>query len=158
MAPSKIETTTIRLINNKNKFYTNSSKIIFDGYRIVEKDENVEQKRGLDINKYNLHSKHQAKEIKVLKHDAPPPPRYTQATLIKALEDSGIGRPSTYKQMAMVALDRGYVEALGRSFKLNDRGEIIIDNLKKFFPEVVDISLTKQMEEHLDAISNNNEK
>ena len=87
-------------------------------------------------------------------HFTQPPPRYTEATLIKALEEKGIGRPSTYAPTLSTIQDRGYVERIeGRRLKPTEIGFIINDLLVKHFPEIVDVGFTAGMEEQLDDIA-----
>jgi DNA topoisomerase I len=86
-------------------------------------------------------------------HFTQPPPRYTEASLVKALEENGIGRPSTYAQTISVLLDRGYVRLDDRRFFPEDIGEVVTDILVDLFPEVVDVGFTARMEEELDDIA-----
>jgi DNA topoisomerase-1 len=81
-----------------------------------------------------------------------PPPRYTEASLVKALEADGIGRPSTYAQIIEVIQDRKYVEQIDRRFYATDLGEIVTDKLIEAFPRLMDVSYTGQMEAELDRI------
>lgn len=85
-------------------------------------------------------------------HFTQPPPRFTEATLVKALEEQGIGRPSTYAQIIDTIVRRGYVELKERRFHPTDLGTIVVDLLKEHFPQVIDIEFTARMEEHLDRI------
>jgi DNA topoisomerase-1 len=86
-----------------------------------------------------------------------PPPRYSEATLVKTLEAEGIGRPSTYAQIIQVIQDRSYVEQIERRFFATDLGEIVTDKLVEAFPELMDIGYTRQMEEDLDRIADHAE-
>jgi DNA topoisomerase-1 len=87
-------------------------------------------------------------------HFTQPPPRYTEATLIRALEEQGIGRPSTYAPILSTIQDRGYVERLeGRRLKPTEIGFLVNDLLVKHFPEIVDVGFTAHMEEDLDRIA-----
>jgi DNA topoisomerase-1 len=81
-----------------------------------------------------------------------PPPRYTEASLVKALEADGIGRPSTYAQIIEVLQDRKYVEQIERRFHATDLGEIVTDKLVEAFPRLMDVSYTGKMEAELDRI------
>lgn len=91
-------------------------------------------------------------------HFTEPPPRYTEATLIKALEQFGIGRPSTYAPILSNVQDRGYVEQIDkRRLRPTDLGFVINDLLVAHFPEIVDVGFTAKMEEHLDEIAEGNE-
>jgi len=86
-------------------------------------------------------------------HFTQPPPRYTEATLVKALEEYGIGRPSTYAPTLSTIQDRGYVERVGRQLQPTPIGIIVNDLLVAHFPEIVDLGFTAQMEEQLDGIA-----
>ncbi len=91
-------------------------------------------------------------DIKPEQHFTKAPPRYTEASLIKALEKEGIGRPSTYAPIISTIQDRGYVEQLERKFHATDLGEVVTDKLSEYFPRVMDIAFTRHMEEQLDKI------
>jgi DNA topoisomerase-1 len=82
-----------------------------------------------------------------------PPPRYTQASLIKKLDDDGIGRPSTYKMMAQTIIDRVYTELINKAYHMTPTGDNVIIGLSKYFKEIVDPNFTKNLEEHLDEIA-----
>jgi len=86
-------------------------------------------------------------------HFTQPPPRYTEATLIKALEQEGIGRPSTYAPILSTIQERGYVYKMKGKFYPDDMGIIVNDILNKHFPKIVDLGFTAQMEEQLDEIA-----
>ena len=81
-----------------------------------------------------------------------PPPRYSEASLVKTLEAEGIGRPSTYASIISVIQDRKYVEQLDRRFYATDLGEVVTDKLIEAFPDLMDVGYTRQMEAKLDAI------
>ena len=86
-------------------------------------------------------------------HFTEPPPRYTDATLVKALEEKGIGRPSTYAPTMSTIQDRGYVDKEGRSLKPTDLGLVVNDLLVEHFPQFVDAGFTAGMEEELDEVA-----
>ncbi|MBL9030671.1 MAG: type I DNA topoisomerase [Phycisphaerae bacterium] len=81
-----------------------------------------------------------------------PPPRYSEASLIKKLEEEGIGRPSTYASIIGVIQDRKYVEQLERRFYATDLGEVVTDKLVEAFPEIMDVGYTREMEAELDKV------
>ena len=83
-----------------------------------------------------------------------PPPRYNEASLIKTLEEKGIGRPSTYAPIISTIQDRKYVEKIERKFKPTDLGFAVTDFLVRHFPDIFDVSFTARMEEELDEIAN----
>src|SRR5204863_4342251 len=82
-------------------------------------------------------------------HFTQPPPRFTEATLVKALEENGIGRPSTYAPTISTLLDRGYVRLEERRFFPEDIGMVVSDLLTEHVPDIVDIGFTARMEEQL---------
>ncbi len=81
-----------------------------------------------------------------------PPPRYTEASLVKKLESEGIGRPSTYAAIIQVIQDRKYVEKLSNRFHATDLGEVVTDKLTEAFPRIMDVGYTREMEDELDAV------
>ncbi|MDE2125011.1 MAG: type I DNA topoisomerase [Armatimonadetes bacterium] len=85
-------------------------------------------------------------------HFTEPPPRYTEATLVRAMEEKGIGRPSTYAATISIIQDRGYAELREKRFYPTELGTTVIDQLVKHFPTVVDIGFTAAMETHLDEV------
>ncbi len=87
-------------------------------------------------------------------HFTEPPPRFTEATLVKALEENGIGRPSTYAAIMSTIQDRNYVLKDGRALKPEELGFIVSDMLTEHFPEVVDVGFTARMEDELDDVAN----
>ncbi len=86
-------------------------------------------------------------------HFTQPPPRYTEASLVKALEELGIGRPSTYASTLSTIVDRGYVRLQDKRFFAEDVGEVVIDGLVEHFADIVDVNFTAGMEEELDEIA-----
>ncbi len=86
---------------------------------------------------------------------SPPPPRYSEASLIKTLEARGIGRPSTYASIIQVIQDRKYVENIQRRFYATDLGEVVTDKLVEAFPKIMDVDYTREMETELDQIEEN---
>ncbi len=121
-------------------------KVYFDGEDEAESDENILPKleKGEPI---------VAKEILPLQHFTEPPPRYTDASLIKTLETAGIGRPSTYAPTLSTIQDRGYVEKIEKRYHPTEVGIIVNDILVEHFPEIVDINFTSHVEEELDLIA-----
>jgi DNA topoisomerase-1 len=93
-------------------------------------------------------------EVKPEQHFTEPPPRYTEATLVKALEENGIGRPSTYASTMSTIQDRGYVKKDGRALRPQELGLVVSDLLAERFPAVVDAGFTAKMEDELDDVAN----
>ncbi len=92
-------------------------------------------------------------EVTPSQHFTEPPPRFTEATLIKALEEHGIGRPSTYAATISTIVDRGYVRVEERRLRPEEIGEIVTDFLVTYFGEYVDLAFTARMEEELDEVA-----
>jgi len=93
------------------------------------------------------------RELLPLQHFTEPPPRYSDATLIKALEAAGVGRPSTYAPTLSTIQERGYVEKEDKKYKPTDEGFLVTDMLVENFPEIIDINFTSHIEEELDDIA-----
>ena len=93
-----------------------------------------------------------AKEIVPNQHFTQPPPRYTEASLIKAMEEYGIGRPSTYAATITTITGREYVVRDGKALKPTELGEVTTKLMKERFPKIVNVKFTAQMEEDLDGI------
>ena len=91
-------------------------------------------------------------DIKAEQHFTKPPTRYTEGSLVKALEKEGIGRPSTYATIIGTIQDRGYVEQTDKKFFATNLGEVVTDKLNEYFPKIMDIAFTRFMEEQLDQI------
>ncbi len=91
-------------------------------------------------------------DIKCEQHFTKPPARYTEGSLVKALENEGIGRPSTYATIISTIQERGYVEQTDKKFFATDLGEVVTDKLNEYFPKIMDIAFTRYMEEQFDKI------
>ncbi|MDE6476981.1 MAG: hypothetical protein K2L48_02145 [Mycoplasmoidaceae bacterium] len=158
MTPSKFENVIVRVESNKNKFYTYNRRMIFDGFRKIYnpyEDVNVPHDIGLKNLKINKILKMESAEV--TEHESTPPPRFNQASLIKALDEAGVGRPSTYKSMANMAVERGYARLENRAYVMQPIGDLVIDELQQYFPYIVDKNFTKEMEGHLDEIASKEE-
>lgn len=153
MPSAKIRRTGIDLVGNKHTFRANGSTVVFPGYMKVwhaSEDKILpELKEGEDLGP--------AKEIKPEQHFTEPPARYSDATLIKALEEHGIGRPSTYAPTLTTVIDRGYVlRDDNKKLYPSDIAIIVTDLLKNHFPNIVDYGFTAEMEQKLDEIAEGN--
>ncbi|MEX0751155.1 MAG: type I DNA topoisomerase [Dehalococcoidia bacterium] len=91
-------------------------------------------------------------------HFTEPPPRYTEATLVKALEENGIGRPSTYAPIMSTIQDRGYAKKEGRALRPTELGFVVADIMVERFPDIVDLSFTARMEDELDEVASGERK
>jgi DNA topoisomerase-1 len=133
------------------------SVIAFDGfltlYKEDEDDEEVENEQDRRLPPMNEGERVKLTEVIPEQHFTQPPPRYTEASLVKRLEELGIGRPSTYASILQVLRDRKYVNFEKRRFQPEDRGRLVTTFLEKFFTKYVDYDFTANLEEELDAIA-----
>jgi DNA topoisomerase-1 len=158
MPAAKYERVTVRLENNDFKFYTYNKKLIYDGYRkVYGQVEGKANENDIGLDSIKIGKTFKNVDIEIKQHESSPPARYNQASLIKTLDEEGVGRPSTYRTMAQVNLDRGYVVLESKAFVMTPLGNDIIENLGKFFPYVIDVKFTREMEEHLDEIAKKSE-
>jgi DNA topoisomerase-1 len=153
MAPARLKAETI-LIDAKAKkeqgqFKATGNTIVFDGYLKVWPSERE------DVLLPVLASGDAVTlaELKVDQHFTEPPARFSEATLVKALEEFGIGRPSTYAPTLSTIQDRNYVQLIERRFHPTEVGTVVVDLLIKHFPNIVDPNFTAQMEERLDDVA-----
>jgi DNA topoisomerase-1 len=122
--------------------------LVFDGYSRVWLVASTEQQ----LPSTQIGQPLATVDIRPEQHFTKPPARYTEASLVKALEKEGIGRPSTYAPIISTIQEREYVEQKDRKFYATDLGEVVTDKLNEFFPKITDIAFTRQMEEQLDQI------
>jgi DNA topoisomerase I len=136
-----------------------ASAVRFPGFRQLYEeardDTNAEQEQQLatPLPEMNPGDALELRDLKPEQHFTEPPPRYTEATLVKALEENGIGRPSTYAPIMSTIQERGYVERENRQLKPAELGFVVNDFLNEQFPNVVDLRYTAEMEEELDDIA-----
>ena len=155
MTPAEFDRNTILISSNDEKinFRTTGSIIKFEGflkvYEVQEIDEDAknilpEVKIGEDISILKLNDE---------QHFTDPPPRYSEASLVKKMEELGIGRPSTYASIISVLSTRNYVEQINKRFHPTDRGKLISAFLEKLFSKYVDYNFTAELENQLDEIT-----
>jgi DNA topoisomerase-1 len=132
-------------------FRATGSQLIFPGYLVVYGDEAEEEMALLPL----LGEGDELDLLRLLpeQHFTQPPPRYTEATLVKALEENGIGRPSTYAPIITTIQQRGYVQQADRSLQPTETGVLVDRLLAEYFPEVISIGFTARMEDELDEIA-----
>ena len=154
MQSAEVKTISVEIDAAKYTFRASSSKITFDGFLIVYDDREEEEKTDAipDLNKDDVLK---LKKIDPKQHFTQPPPRYSEATLIKTLEELGVGRPSTYAPTISTIQDRGYVIKEEKSLIPTSLGKVVNELLVKHFPEIVDSQFTANMETNLDDIAEN---
>ena len=151
MSDAKVSQTTIVLNNNEYKFKVTGQILIFDGYLKVYKDYESSEDKILP----EIKEKEVLKTTNVEKeqHFTKPPARYTEAKLIKELEELGIGRPSTYATIIDTIKQRNYVELVEKKFKPTEIGIETTDKLQEFFSDLINVEYTRDMEEELDEVA-----
>lgn len=154
MAPAILDTVSVKLKNGDVQFRATGSQIKFKGFMTVYVEDTDDQKN--EENKLlpplEEGSQVKAKEIKPEQHFTQPPPRYTEARLVRTLEEKGIGRPSTYAPTLDTIQRRGYVALDNRRFVPTELGEIVIELIQEYFPEIINVDFTAKMENDLDEI------
>ncbi len=130
----------------------------FEGFTtLYEESKDEEEKAGKDLPPLEEGMKLKVKDLKGNQHFTQPPPRYTEASLIKTLEENGIGRPSTYAATIATITTREYVTREGKAFKPTELGEVITQLMKERFPKIVNVKFTAQVENELDAVQRGDE-
>ena len=151
MSDALVNATTITLDNNNTSFKTTGQQLAFDGYlKVYSKFESSEDKV---LPKYSTGDKLISNEVLKEQHFTKPPARYTEAKLIKAMEDLGIGRPSTYASTISTLTQRGYVKIIDKKLNPTDIGITTTDKLQEFFSDLINVEYTAKMEEDLDKIA-----
>ncbi len=154
MAPAVMDTMTVHLNNNGVEFRATGSKVKFKGFMkvYVEGTDNNKKEKESFLPDLNEGEKVTTKDIKPNQHFTQPPPRYTEATLVGTMEKQGLGRPSTYAPTLETIQRRGYVKLDNRRFVPTELGEIVVDVLVEYFPEITNVDFTADMETQLDSI------
>ena len=160
MAPAVYETATAKIAAQKDtagapeyEFTASTSKLVFNGFMAVynpgedEKAENVQAVRGMEPG-----SALALCELKPQQHFTQPPAHYTEASLVKTMEELGIGRPSTYAPTTTTILARHYVAKEEKNLYMTELGEVVNQMMKSSFPSIVDVHFTATMEELLDQV------
>ncbi|MBQ1948119.1 MAG: type I DNA topoisomerase [Clostridia bacterium] len=154
MASAVYDTMTADVSANSYVFKINASKLHFPGYTkvYVEGTDTEEEKDLKELPKLTVGQKLNLKELVYEQHFTEPPPRYTEASLIKEMEELGIGRPSTYAPTISTILARMYAEREKKTLLPTELGMIVTDLMLEHFNDIVDVEFTANMEERLDEI------
>lgn len=153
MTPSRYDTMTYEISAGDYSFRASFSKLKFNGYRAVyqetaEEEENV----NATIPPMGEQDRLLMKSIEPKQNFTAPPARYTEASLVKTLEENGVGRPSTYAPIISTIVDRQYVVREKKQLVPTELGEIVTDLMKKNFSDIVNVEFTAEMEEKLDEV------
>ena len=156
MQPAKFDRKTILITSEdgKNILKSSGSTVKFDGFLKLQKiDENDDEKILPEVSKGPI----EIKEFNDEQHFTQPPPRFSEASLVKKLEELGIGRPSTYASIISVISNRGYADIVNKRFFPTDRGKLLSAFLEKLFSRYVDYDFTAKLEDQLDDITSGKE-
>ena len=156
MEAAKFDRKTITIVSddNLNQFKCSGSTIKFDGFLKLTRIDDEDEKILPDVDKEEVSSDEFIDE----QHFTQPPPRYSEASLVKKLEELGIGRPSTYASIISVISNRGYADVVNKRFFPTDRGKLLSAFLEKLFSKYVDYGFTAGLEEQLDDITSGKEQ
>ncbi len=155
MASAEFDTVNLEPVSGGYTFRASGSTLRFPGFLAVYDDteEDEEHKRG-HLPELKEGEKLSCEKLIPEQHFTEPPARYNEGSLVKFMEEKGIGRPSTYNAIITTILSRGYVEREGKSLKPTQIGEITNDIMVKQFRDIVDYAFTARMEDELDSIAN----
>ena len=153
MAACLQDTVSTDIAAGEHLFKASGFSVRFDGYtRLYTEAMDNEEEQGTGLPPLEEGEALSLKELKPGQHFTQPPPRYTEATLIRELEENGIGRPSTYAPTLSTILQRGYVERDGKALKPTIVGETVTRLMKEQFGKIVDVKFTAEMERELDEV------
>ena len=153
MQPARYETTSVKIAAGSYRFTVAASKIIFEGFRTVYVEAGEEKESGNVLLKgLDMDSKLTKESFDSKQHFTQPPAHYTEAALVKTLEELGIGRPSTYAPTISTIIARRYVAKENKNLYLTEIGEVVNNIMKQSFPSIVDVNFTANMESLLDGV------
>lgn len=158
MAPAQFSTTTVKIDSDKYRFTASTSKVVFSGYlSVYQTDEDKVEKKVLS-KKLTAGTTMKAGEFEKKQHFTQPPAHFTEASLVKTLEELGIGRPSTYAPTISTIINRRYVAKEQKNLYITELGEVVNSIMKKSFTSIVDVNFTAYMEGLLDRVEDGSVK
>ena len=152
MAAAKYETTSVKIGAGEYTFTVAASKVVFDGFLSVYTQEEDNQKGNVLSQSLEKGMKLTLEELKPEQHFTQPPAHYTEASLVKTMEELGIGRPSTYAPTITTIISRRYVSKEQKNLYVTELGEVVNNIMKQAFPSIVDVRFTAMMEGLLDCV------
>ena len=154
MANARYETTTVQIGKGEYRFSVSTSKVVFEGFMsaYVEADDAREEK-GVTLKSIDEDTGLSLVEYEPKQHFTQPPAHFTEASLVKSLEELGIGRPSTYSPTITTIIARRYITKENRNLYITEIGEVVNNIMKDSFPEIVDEHFTANMESLLDSVA-----
>ena len=158
MSAAKYETTSVKILANGYRFQVADSKLVFDGFLSVYTESDGEEIEKANVKSLEKGTVMEFVEFDGKQHFTQPPAHFTEAALVKALEEQGIGRPSTYAPTITTIIGRRYVAKEGKNLYITELGEIVNDMMIRAFPSIVDTEFTANVEGLLDYIADGSVK
>lgn len=153
MENARYETTSVKIGAGKYRFTVATSRVLFDGFMSVyTQDGDEDGKANTLLSKITEDTGLTLNEMQEKQHFTQPPAHYTEASLVKTLEELGIGRPSTYAPTITTLLTRRYVTKENKNLYMTELGEVVNNMMKEAFPSIVDVNFTANMESLLDMV------
>ena len=153
MHSARYETVSVRIDGGGHRFTSAGSKLVFPGFMAVYQGEDDKEEANTALAKLKEDSRLQLEKLEKEQHFTQPPAHYTEASLVKALEELGIGRPSTYAPTISTLISRRYVVKEQKNLYLSELGEIVNRIMLTNFPGIVDVNFTATMEALLDSVA-----
>lgn len=152
MSPAKYETTSVKIDANGYRFHVSASKQAFDGFLAVYNIDNEKSENNTLLKSIDMDTKLDFIDYEETQHFTQPPAHYTEALLVKTLEELGIGRPSTYAPTIATIISRRYVTKEKKNLYVTELGEAVNAMMKQAFPAIVDVNFTANLEMLLDKV------
>ena len=152
MAPARYETTSVKIDAGEHRFTVAASKVVFEGFMSVYTEEDEKEESNTLVKGIDTDSRLTLDELLTKQHFTQPAPHYTEASLVRALEELGIGRPSTYAPTITTILARRYIVKENKNLYVTELGEVVNNMMKEAFPSIVDVNFTANMEALLDGV------
>ncbi len=153
MENARYETTSVKIGAGKYRFTVATSRVLFDGFMSVyTQDGDEDGKSNTLLSKITKDTRLTLNDMQEKQHFTQPPAHYTEASLVKTLEELGIGRPSTYAPTITTLLTRRYVTKENKNLYMTELGEVVNNMMKEAFPSIVDVNFTANMESLLDMV------
>ena len=157
MAPAVFDTVAVTVAASGHQFRATGQRVKSSGYTALYQDADDPEEAGPPLPAVAAGDVLALHALEPEQHFTEPPPRYNEASLVRAMEELGIGRPSTYAPTVETLLSRGYVRREERRLRAADLGGVVVDLLRRYFPEIVDVEFTAAMEQELDRIEDGGE-
>lgn len=152
MAPAVYETTSVKIDAAGHRFTVAASKVKFDGFMSVYTEEDEKEENNTLVKGITKDTKLTLQQLEEKQHFTQPAPHYTEASLVRAMEELGIGRPSTYAPTITTILARRYIVKENKNLYVTELGEVVNNMMKEAFPSIVDVNFTATMEALLDGV------